>query len=121
MTFHKWPRFWNYGSFTISPVEQINFLKAFYEETLPFSKSSYEIVKRIMIEDNNNPFVLRAKTGLTQFAGHTIEWYIGYVERKDNIYFFVTRLMKDSIIEDNGFSACRKTITRKILGEMMII
>lgn len=41
--------------------------KAFYEETLPFSKRSYEIVKRIMIEDNNNRFVLSSKTGLTQF------------------------------------------------------
>lgn len=112
--------FWNYGKFAISPTGQINFLKAFYEETLPFSKRTYEIVKRIMIEESNDKFILRAKTGLTQSSGKSIGWYVGYVERKGNVYFFAMRLMKNAKTEDSSFSVCRKSITRKVLHQMGI-
>lgn len=113
--------FWNYGNFVVTPVVQVKFLRRFYEETLPFSKRSFEIVKRISIEEKTDNYVMRAKTGWTQFGGNDVGWWVGYVERKDNVYFFATRVSKKIETQNPRFSPCRKEITRKILKELKII
>lgn len=51
--------FWNYGSFGISPVGQIDFLKAFYLEELPFSKTTYQKVKHMMISEITKKYNFR--------------------------------------------------------------
>lgn len=113
--------FWNIGDFGVTPENQIKFLKDFHEEKLPFSKRTFEIVKRIFIEETKDAYTLRAKTGWTRFGGNDTGWWIGYIERKDNIYFFATRIIKDRKIENPRFSPCRKEITRNILQQMKII
>lgn len=112
------PDFWNYGSFSISPVNQVETLIAIYEETLPFSKRSYEILKRIMIEEKNDNYILRAKTGWTREGGKDIGWWIGYVEKRDNVYFFATRIIKDRSTANSNFGRCRKGISRTILKQL---
>ena len=113
--------FWNYGDFGISPVDQIKFLKEFHEEKLPFSKRSSEIVKHVMIEETNENYTLRAKTGWTSFGGNDTGWWIGYVARNDNTYFFATRVIKSRQTENPRFSACRREITKSILKQLKII
>jgi beta-lactamase class D len=113
--------FWNYGSFGVSPKNQIKFLRRLYLETLPFSKRSFEIVKRMMVEEKTDNYVLRAKTGWTQFGGNDTGWWIGYVERKETVYFFATRVIKKRETQNPNFSPCRKEITKKILKELKII
>lgn len=113
--------FWNYGDFGVTPKNQIELLKNLYEEKLPFSKRSFEIVKRISIEEKTADYVLRAKTGWTYFGGNDTGWWVGYVERKDNTYFFATRVIKKRETQNPNFSSCRKEITRKILKELKII
>ena len=113
--------FWNYGDFGITPENQIKFLKAFDEEKLPFSRRSFEIVKRIMINEKTDNYTLRAKTGWTSFGGNDTGWFVGYVERRDNTYFFATRVFKKRETENPRFAECRKLITRKILQEMKIL
>lgn len=113
--------FWNYGDFGISPKEQIKFLRAFDDEDLTFSKRSHEIVKRIMISETAENYTLRAKTGWTNRDGYDIGWYVGYVTRKDNTYYFATRLTKDRDSDNPRFSPCRKEITTTVLRGMNII
>ncbi|MEO8074544.1 MAG: penicillin-binding transpeptidase domain-containing protein [Acidobacteriota bacterium] len=113
--------FWNVGDFGVTPESQTKFLKAFYEEKLPFSKRSFEIVKRIMINETTDNYTLRAKTGWTTFGGNDTGWWVGYVMRKDNTYFFATRIIKKREIKNPRFAECRKEITRTVLREMKII
>ena len=113
--------FWNVGDFGVTPENQIKFLKAFYDEKLPFSKRSFEIVKRIMINETTDDYTLRAKTGWTTFGGTDTGWFVGYVTRKDNTYFFATRIHKKRETDNPRFSECRKEITRKVLQQMNII
>ena len=113
--------FWNVGDFGVTPENQIKFLKAFYEEKLPFSRRSFEIVKRIMVNETTDNYTLYAKTGWTQFGENDTGWWIGYVKRKDNTYFFATRIIKKRETENPRFGECRKEITRNILREMKII
>jgi beta-lactamase class D len=116
-------RFWLDGSLQISPRNQVEFLKNFYEEKLPFSKRSYAIVKRIMLQEvpEGATYELRAKTGWGKVEALDIGWWVGYVEKKDNVYFFATRVQKPIEVTNENFMDCRKEITRKVLTELNII
>ncbi|MFC6098957.1 penicillin-binding transpeptidase domain-containing protein [Olivibacter domesticus] len=115
------PDFWNYGNFEISPVNQIEILKGVYEETLPFSKRSIQILKQMMIEEKTPIYTLRAKTGWTKDGGKDTGWWVGYIEKKDNVYFFATRLVKERTITNPNFNKCRKSITKEILRSLKIL
>ena len=113
--------FWNFGNFAISPVNQIEILKGIYEETLPFKKEYFVILKKMMIEEQSDSYTLRAKTGWTRDGGKDTGWWVGYVERKNNVYFFATRLIKDRTKANPDFGKCRKKITMQILKQLDII
>lgn len=49
----------------------------------------------MMTQEQTDHYTLRAETGWTGKDGKHIGWWVGYVERKDNVYFFATRLIKD--------------------------
>ena len=112
------PDFWNFGNFAISPANQIEILIGVYEETLPFSKRSFDILKKIMVTEKNNQYTLRAKTGWTRDQGKDTGWWVGYVEKEDNVYFFATRLIKDRKVKNDNFGKCRKEITKTILKNL---
>ncbi|WP_343704707.1 penicillin-binding transpeptidase domain-containing protein [Chitinophaga sp.] len=112
------PDFWNYGPFEISPRNQVEFLIKVYEEKLPFSKRSFEILKRVMVTERTDNYVIRSKTGWTRVYGNDYGWWVGYLEKKDNVYFFATRLVKDRKVINPDFSSCRKQITIQKLKEL---
>ena len=113
--------FWNFGSFGISPQNQVMFLKAVYEEKLPFSKRNYEILKRVMVVEKTNDYTIRAKTGWTRDGGVDSGWWVGYVESRENTYFFATRISKKRSESNPNFGQCRKTITKTILKQINAI
>lgn len=113
--------FWNYGNFAITPINQINFLVRLYDEKLPFSEKTIKTVKKIMISENTPGFRIYSKSGWTQKNGQDIGWWVGYIEKKDKIYFFATRLLKEETKELREFGDLREEITRKILTEMEIL
>ena len=115
------PDFWNFGPFAISPVNQIEVLIGVYEETLPFSKRSFKILKEIMITEQQENYTLRSKTGWTRFGGKDTGWWVGYIEKADNVYFFATRLIKDRDESNPDFGKCRKFITLCILNTLNIL
>jgi beta-lactamase class D len=115
------PDFWNFGNFAISPANQIEILIGVYEETLPFSKRSFAILKEIMKEEQTDIYTLRAKTGWTRDGGKDTGWWVGYIEKDDNLYFFATRLIKDRNSLNPNFGPCRKDITTSVLRQLNVI
>lgn len=113
--------FWNFGSFAISPINQIEILKGIYEETLPFSKSHFKSLKEIMIVKQTENYVLRAKTGWSRYGGLDTGWWVGYLETKGNTYFFATRIIKDRSDYNPNFSSCRMKITYAVFRDLGII
>jgi len=111
--------FWLTGGLRVTPMEQIDFLKRLHQDQLPFSDRSVRIVKKIMVEEQTPDYTLRTKTGWGEQAGQNVGWYIGYVTKKDNDYFFATCIQTSD--PDEGFPKYRKTITRKILTELGVI
>ncbi|WP_020602829.1 penicillin-binding transpeptidase domain-containing protein [Spirosoma spitsbergense] len=110
--------FWNFGPFAISPQNQVAFLKALYDGKLPFSDRNRTIVKRLMITETTENYVIRAKTGWTRDGGVDIGWWVGYVEKQGVPCFFATRLSKNRKTINPAFAACRKSITKDILRQL---
>lgn len=79
-----------------------------------------QIVKRVMLNEQNSQYTLRAKTGWTRDKGINIGWWVGYIEKNNNVYFFATRLRQDRKNATSNFGDCRKEITKSILKDLKI-
>ena len=100
-------RFWLDESLEITTFEQIKFLKRFYTNNLPFKIEDINLLKEIMIDEKNENYTIRSKTGWEGRYG----WYVGYVETKDDVWFFAMNIdtkSKDDLPK-------RKTITLETL------
>ena len=106
-------RFWLEGELRITPIGQIDFLRRLYQNDLPFSQSTIDLVKDIAISEQTPDYILRGKTGATSKIG----WYVGYLEQNDNVYFFATNLDMNS---ENAIVA-RKEITRACLQDLGLL
>ncbi len=109
--------YWNKGDLLVTPREQIEFLVKFYQNRLPFSPQVISTVKDILIEEKTSEYTLRAKTGWSSAYSPQIGWWIGYVERGADVFFFATEID----IQKNGDASKRKEITRNILKDLKII
>lgn len=106
-------RFWLEGELRITPKQQITFLRRLYQNDLPFSQRTIDLVKDIAIAEQTPNYILRGKTGLTSEIG----WYVGYLEQNDNVYFFATNVDPNS--EDA--IAARLEVTRLCLQDLGLI
>ncbi|WP_224996584.1 penicillin-binding transpeptidase domain-containing protein [Cesiribacter sp. SM1] len=113
--------FWNFGSFGVSPLEQVQFLRNVYEGKSPFSKRSTDILKKVMLTEETADYKIRAKTGWTREGGMNLGWWVGYAETEQGVYFFATRLYQDRKFNSPSFGPCRKDVTRAMLRELEII
>lgn len=113
--------FWNFGPLNISPRQQIEFLIKVHENQLPFSKRNIDILKKVMINEKNDRYILRAKTGWGWSNGTDAGWWVGYVEKGENVFFFATRLTKAREDKNKNFQSARLGITKGVLGEMGVL
>jgi len=109
--------FWLDGSLSISAIEQVNFLKELYLGTLPFNNSSYEVLKDIMVVEQTPTFTIRAKTGWAERVTPQVGWYVGYVEVKDEVWFFATNIE----ISEQSDLTLRQEITLEALKSKGIL
>ena len=113
-------RFWLQGELRITPQQQIQFLRRLYKNELPFSERSLSIVKDILIVEKTPDYTIRAKTGLVGFDGMVkpqIGWYVGYLEKGDNIYFFATNID----IQNPKDAANRIELTRRCFKDLGLL
>jgi beta-lactamase class D len=83
------------------------------------------IVKEIMIQKETASFTLRAKTGWSSQSGMEIGWYIGYIEARNNVYYFsnCVQLSSDLMNQKDraeNFIRSRKDIAVRILNDLDI-
>jgi beta-lactamase class D len=112
--------FWLDGALRISADEQVEFLKRFYQGTLPFSKRSLDIVRSILVLEQTGAYTLSGKTGSAQRVTPHVGWFVGYLETSGNVYFFATNYESpgpDGL--ENGDTA--RAITRSILQSLGLL
>jgi beta-lactamase class D len=71
-----------------------------------------------MIYDQTNEYTIHAKTGWALRVEDQIGWFVGYIEKGDDVYFFAINL--ESKNPEEGFVS-RKEITFVILRQLKIL
>jgi beta-lactamase class D len=109
--------FWLDNSLKISPDEQLGLVKRLYFRQLPFRASVQDIVKRMMIQENNTTYQLAYKTGLGRTdQGENVAWMVGWIEENRHVYPFVLNLgTKDDAVD---LVAARPRILKNILAQL---
>lgn len=105
--------FWLNGNLRISAMEQVELLVRLSQDDLPFSAYTIQAVKDIMVEERGADYLLRAKTGWDGDIG----WYVGYIERAAQYYFFALNLNMDRMEQ----AASRKIIARSIMRDLGLL
>ena len=112
-------QFWLRGNLRISPDEQITFLRKIYENKLPVSARSIEILKKIMLMESNTNYKLFAKTGAGRNGVKRLGWYVGFIEQNGNVYYFANNIEAENTNEN--FLPARIEIAKKILKELGLL
>lgn len=85
--------FWLNNSLKITADEQLGLIKKLYFYQLPFQRRTQEIVRKMMIRENNTNYILAYKTGLGNTEnGNGLGWVVGWIEENRHPYFFVLNM-----------------------------
>ncbi len=105
--------FWLVGDLRITARQQVDFLERLLKSDLPAKKKNMATVRDIMIEESNQRYVLRGKTGWADF-GTPVGWYVGWLEVGEQNFIFA---MNMDIIEA-GDQMYRKEIVNEVLNSI---
>lgn len=109
--------FWLDNSIKITPDEQLGLVKKLYFDQLPFQRRTHEIVRRMMLMEENANYKLSYKTGWEHAEnGDAIGWIIGWIEENKHPYFFVLQVR--STDPDISRAAVRLPILKGILKQL---
>ena len=109
--------FWLNNKLKISPDEQLGLMKRLYFDQLPFRKSVHEMVKAVMLQEDNTIYKLSYKTGWGfDEQKNNIGWQVGWIEENNHVYFFVTFVKAGKAAID--MKTIRKNITTGILKQL---
>ena len=101
----------------ISTDEQLGLVKRLYFDQLPFRKSVHEMVRDVMLQEDNTAYKLSYKTGWGfDEQKNNIGWMVGWVEENNHVYFFVTFVKAAPGNVD--MKTIRKNITTGILKQL---
>ena len=108
--------FWLNNMLKISPDEQLGFVKKLYFDQLPFRKSVQQMVRDVMVQENNTAYQLCYKTGWGFGEdGNALGWVVGWIEENKHVYFFVTFVKAP--VKEIDMKTIRLKITKDILKQ----
>lgn len=81
--------FWLDSSLKISPLEQVKVLEKIFEGRSRYDSGNIEILKRIMLIDENNTKKIYGKTGT---SGNGEAWFVGFSESSGERKYFAIYL-----------------------------
>lgn len=108
--------FWLEGESKITAFEQIDFLNRFHNRELPISERTQSIMEKMLIITENDSIVLRGKTGWSNDKNINNGWFVGYIEKNNNIYYFATNIEPREGVTLKTFAELRRSLTYKALN-----
>ncbi len=106
--------FWLNNAIKISADEQLGLVKRLYFDQLPFQKRTQQIVKKVMLWEDNSLYKLSYKTGWGfDEQKKNIGWIVGWIEENRRPYFFV--LLVQSPDENYDMSTNRMSLLKDVL------
>jgi beta-lactamase class D len=112
--------YWYDGRLRISANEQVRFLQRLHNGELGLSARTTDAIKQMAQVEETSRWRLAGKTGACQGVGEeaATHWYVGWVERADNTYYFALQFAAD------GFEPAlreRVPIARRLLTQLHIL
>ncbi len=114
-------RFWLEGDSKISQFQQIDFLQRFYEAELPISPRTHQIMRRMIVIEQNEDYQLSGKTGWAIREGNNVGWFVGFLEKENKVYYFATRIEPREAFNMDLFPVIRSQITMKALQHLGLL
>lgn len=108
--------FWLNGVLRISALEQLEFLKILVDYSVPYRREHVDIVKAIMLDEQRADYAIHGKSGWTGPELH-VGWYVGYVEKGDDIWLFAMNMRLDSAEK----ASLRKELTIRSLRALGLL
>jgi beta-lactamase class D len=109
-------RFWLTGALRVSPAEQIALLVRLRGDALPVAPAAMAAVREMMVVERTPTHTIRAKTGWATTRPREVGWWVGWVERGAEVYFFATAL--EHAAPGPAFAADRLRVTRHVLAAL---
>ena len=106
-------RFWLDGDLRVSVKDQVRFLRKLYNNDLPIKQSHINVLKDIMLSENNDKFKVWSKTGWAGKDG----WFVGYLLAGGQIWFFANHIE----IKQNSDLGLRKNLTMEAFSVLNIV
>ena len=92
-------------------------MNSLYFDKLPFRKSVHEMVRNVMLQEQNTAYKLSYKTGMGfEENGNAIGWMTGWIEENRHVYFFVTFIKTPQ--KEVDMKTIRMNITKGILKQL---
>jgi beta-lactamase class D len=111
-------QFWLNDSLKISVEEQLDFLIKLKEDRLPFSKEATQKTREIMFDETTSIGNIYGKTGWAGNSTRDLGWYVGWVEKDDQLFYFVHQLISAEL-DNKNFAASRKSIPLHVLKTLV--
>jgi beta-lactamase class D len=109
-------KFWLDNTLKITADEELGLMKKLYFDQLPFQKRPQEIVRKMMLWENNANYKLSYKTGLAILPNtHQLGWMVGWIEENKRPYFFVLQVELANAEQD--MKAIRTNLLQQILKQ----
>ena len=109
--------FWLNNKLKISPDEELGLVKKLYFNQLPFQQTYTDVVKKLMVQEQNSNYTLAYKTGWGfDEQGNSIGWITGWIEENKHPYFFVLNMQtaeKDFDMFNNRIKILKNILTDK--------
>ncbi len=104
-------QYWLNGTLRISPEEQVDFLRQFYDRTLPFQNTFEQLVEDALTQQPGTvqnargvhrlstswprDAVLNSKTGATTTQMESVSWLVGALNVAKNRYVFASAVSRE--------------------------
>jgi beta-lactamase class D len=108
--------FWLDNTLKITADEQLGLMKRLYFKQLPFQRREQDIVKSMMLQENNANYKLSYKGGWGFLPdGKSLVWLVGWIEENAHVYFFTLNFTG---AHDADMRTIRMNILKGILTQM---
>lgn len=113
--------FWLQGNSRITQQEQIDFLRRIVSRDVPMSDSTFATLNTLMLIEKTDQYELFGKTGWSISGENNNGWFVGFVTKADNRWYFGTNVIPSDGFKMSDFPRARVQVTRQALQQMGIL
>lgn len=109
-------RFWRDGSLQISAIEQVEFLARIARGTIPVAGEVLIQLRQLTLKEETASYELHSKTGWLIKTKPELGWWVGWIERKNEVFPFALNMDMDKDKADDRVTIGRECL--KALGKL---